>query len=174
MNTPGLISDLTKMFSDPNFAPTLDLHAKKLADMYDKFAQSVLDASGDIAVGGDKAQFESTLKSMLTAANGVPPLAALAYEAACTAYWTTAVFGKTLPAPGLLSEITVTHSPHLPGPVMAGIAASLADPSGVAAVKATSWANGFTAGVNTITTTHTGPAAVFPFAPITVGPFPVV
>lgn len=171
MNTPGLISDFQGFFSSQNPNKTIADHAQEVANAYDTFAKTVLAISGATLLSGGKSQMQSTIMQLATVTLG--PASAAVYDAAATAYWAVALFNPLPPAPGLLSGVSVTHTPPTPGIITAMLTAAIADPSGVAAVKANLFASAFAASAATVTTTHTGPSAVFPFPVITVGPFPV-
>lgn len=147
-------------------------HAKTIAKIYDKFAKTVLDFSGDKVVSGLKSDFEKTLTPLLNSPANTAATVGLAYEAACVKYWINAQFGKVIPPPGLKSEISVVHTPHLAGPVAALITASILNPSPDPVTKGTLWAAAFEKGVKTINVTITGLDIVLN-TPVTVGPLPV-
>lgn len=172
LNSAGLQADLTKLFSESK-DDTIAKHAKAMADIYDRFAKTAQDFTGDFLLSGNKSGFESTLRGALDLAGNIAPVVGLAYEEACIAYWGPAAFAMLLPPPGCLREILVTHTPHLPGPVFSGIMASVLNPAPAAATKAALWTAAFTAGAHTVTTINTA-ISIALGVPIAVGPFPIV
>lgn len=172
LDSAGLQSDLTKMFSTSK-DDTIAKHAKTMADIYDKFARTAQDFTGDYLLSGNKSGFESTLRAALDLAGNIAPVVGLAYEAACIAYWGSASFAMLIPPPGCIREILVEHTPHLPGPVYSGIMASVLNPASDPATKASLWTVAFTAGAHTVTTIDTA-LSIALGVPIVVGPLPIV
>ena len=191
LSQPTLKQELLKIFDKDNpafvgFPATVIDAATNFGNAYNTYALTAQDASGDILATANLPLFTSTLAAALPPdpVAGTPTIAAQAFAAAFTAYWTGAIFAIGIPPPfgigglgifsvELSSLVTIVLSPLLATPLeliftVPPTAAQTAD------AQADSIATAFhTATTTGVTVVITG-LDTTPPPPVGVGPLPII
>ena len=106
LNATTLKSEIFAITGNPANYPGDPVEAaQKLADAYDTYAQDATDLTGDGPITVNKSGFQSSLN--FTVGNTAAQ-AALAFELAVIAYWTSAKFDTSTPPPGSVTKISST------------------------------------------------------------------